>query len=97
MAFYQGLLPSVSLLANTREDELHCCHDGRDHTAVAWYLERMKADSKMAVGSIRARIDAQDVEGGLRMSYARMVGVGENTALTKVVDMNFVAADMALD
>src|SRR5437016_1121707 len=98
MAFYQELLTSVSLLANTREGELRCCHGGNGgHTAVAWSLERMMADSKMAVGLVCARIGAQEVEGGLKMSYVRTVDVGENTVLTVVADMNFVVTGMALD
>lgn len=64
---------------------------------VAWGLERMRADSKMAVGLNRARIGAQEVEGGLRMSYVRAVDVGENTALTVVADMKFAVTGMALD
>lgn len=57
----------------------------------------MRADSKMAVGLTRARIGAQVVEGGLKMSYVKTVDVGENTVLVVVVDMNFGVTGMALD
>lgn len=98
MASYQELLTSVSPLGNTREDVLHCFHDDKGaHRAVAWSFEGMRADSKMAVGLTRARIDAQEVEGGLRMSHARTVDVGENTVLAVVADMSFVVTGMVLD
>lgn len=83
---------------NTKEGELHCCHDGKGgRTVVAWSLEHMRADSKMAAGLMRVRIGAQEVQEGPKMSYARAEDVGENIVLTVVADMNFVVTGMALD
>jgi len=98
MASYQELLMSVNHLGNMREDVLHCFHDDKGaHMAVAWSFEHMRADLKMAVGLTRARIDAQEVGGELRMSHARTVGVGENTVLAMVADTSFVVTGMVLD
>lgn len=60
----------------------------------AWYWVHMEADSKMTVGLIHGRIGVQEVEAGLKMSYARMLDVGEHTVMV-VANKNFVVADNA--